>query len=139
VSRATAADLRREDEIAAVLARQWRCELRTLGKYSPVDRWAMRDGAVVAVVEIKARNVDSDRYPTVFLAARKWVALTLAAAELCVPALFVVGFHDGVFWLDLDDLADLKRPRLAGHAVPRCPNDLEPMHDVPVSAMRRAR
>src|SRR5688500_988415 len=91
----TAEDEQNENQVAAVLAREWGCEVRGFGHLAPIDWFAVRAGRLVGLLELKARTHASGRYPTVFLNLRKWLALQLAAVGTGVPGIFVVQFTDG--------------------------------------------
>lgn len=134
----TAGDRVREKEVAAALATQWHCELHPFGQLAPIDWFAVRDGRVVGLIELKARSHASDRFPTVFLSVRKWLALIMAENGMGVPAVFVVQFTDGIRWIRVADVS-AKQVRMGGVGFERdvkFHSAVEPMIDVPVSAMR---
>lgn len=130
---ATELDRANEDEIAALLGVAWGCDLRSFGAFAPLDWYAQRGGALVAVLELKCRTHPTDRYPTVYLAVRKWLALNLAAVGLDVPALFVVRFTDQVRYLRVG--AEAMPARILGRRDRGAPLDIEPIIEVPVEAM----
>jgi hypothetical protein len=90
-----------EREIAASLEAKWSCQLHKLAALSPVDYYAVRDGRIKSVIEIKDRAITSTQYETVFLSVRKWLSLLLASTGLNVPALYVVRFLDGIRWVNV--------------------------------------
>lgn len=134
---ATAADRQAEADVAAALGRAWGCELRAFGPLCPVDCYAVRDGRLAGLVEIKSRSHPSGAYPDVFLNVRKWLALTLGSAGLGVPALFAVRFTDGVFWVPVAEVD--ARPVVIGgcREQVKARSDVEPVILVPVAIMRR--
>jgi hypothetical protein len=90
---------------------------------------------MVGVLELKSRTHASDRYPTVFLNVRKWLALNLAAVGLGVPALFVVRFTDDVRWVRIGAVAGAVR--IAGcRSIVKATSDIEPVIQVPVPDMQ---
>lgn len=125
-----------EEEVAFRLADGWRCQVRSFGMLAPVDWYAIRDGRLVGVLELKSRPHPSSRFPTVFLNVRKWLALRLAATGLGVPDLFVVRFEDGIWWTPVSEI-DASRIQIAGctRSV-KSRSDVEPVIHVPVAAMR---
>lgn len=134
-ARETVADRENERDVAQHVARYCGWQLRSFGaQYSPIDYYAVSDGRIAAVIEIKCRTHAADTYPTVFFSWRKWSALTLAAAGLCCAALFVVRFADGDRWINVDDV-DPRWHEIRGWAVPRAVNDVEPLIHVPVADM----
>jgi hypothetical protein len=136
-ARATTLDNERERDVARHVAQYCGFQLRSFGaQFSPIDYYAVRDGRVAAVLEIKVRTHAADTYPTVWLSARKWLVLTLAAAGFCCAALFVVRFADGDRFVNLDDV-DPRWHELTGWTMPRAANDIEPLIHVPVATMER--
>ena len=124
-----------EHEVASMLEHAWHCEMRAFGPLSPIDYYALRDGRLVAVVEIKTRSHDAERYPTVFLNVRKWLALSLGQLGLGVPALYVVRFTDGIRWIRVDKI-DAKMTNIGGcRSIVKAASDIEPVIHVPVDAM----
>ena len=76
-----------------------------------------------------------DRYPTVFLNVRKWMALNLASVGLGVPSVFVVRFTDALCWCSVG--LSMGAVRIDGRRDRRKPSDIEPLIEVPVAEMRR--
>lgn len=129
-------DERSEGEIGKVIEKVWSCECRSFGKLSPVDWFFVRTGRLIGVGELKTRTHASDKYPTVFLNVRKWLALSLAANGLGVPAVFVVRFTDVVRWIGVADI-DASVARMGGCTkIVKSRNDIEPVIEVPVTAMK---
>jgi hypothetical protein len=131
----TDADREAEQAVADALASAWRCELHEFGRFSPIDRFAVRDGKILAVVEIKCYSIASDRFPTVKFSVRKWLALNLTSAGLGCQAIFVVRFTDGIKWAAVD-LIPTRDVAMRGHHRPRAAHDLEPLIQFPVTTMR---
>jgi hypothetical protein len=133
---ATAEDSRNELEVAAVLREVWGCELHRFGALSPVDWYSARDGRVSGLLELKSRTHRHDQYPTVFLNVRKWLALSMGAVGLGVPAGFVVRFTDGVAWIPIADV-DASRQRIGGcSGRVKSRSDVEPVIEIPVASLR---
>ncbi len=124
-----------ESEVAKLINLRWSCELREFGNLSPVDFYALRDGRLVGVLEVKSRRMPSTKYDTVFLNVRKWLSLQLAGAGLGCPALFVVKFDDKTKWINVQDV-DASKVRVGGcNRVVKSKSDIEPVIYVPISAM----
>jgi hypothetical protein len=133
----TSADEQSQEEVAGVLAAAWRCEIRSFGRLAPVDWFAVRDGRLIGLLELKTRTHAIATYPTVFLNLRKYLALVLGATGIGVPAIFVVRFTDGVLWQAVHAI-DARQTRLGGCLrVVKSRNDIEPVIEVPVASMRR--
>jgi hypothetical protein len=131
----------REDEqsertVAEQLESAWRCQCRSFGRLSPVDWFFVQDGRLVGIGELKTRSHASSKYATVFLNVRKWLALSLAAHGLGVPAVFVVRFTDQIKWISLADI-DARLCMIGGCSrTVKSRNDIEPIIEVPIDQMR---
>lgn len=84
--------LDREREVAQFLGGRWNCEFVKLPMQYRVDFAAVRDGSVVAFVEIKGRG---RQYPQMFLSLQKYLHGRQLAEFLDVPFLIVYAFADG--------------------------------------------
>lgn len=132
-----AADLANELRVATRLGQVWGCQVKPFAALSPIDWYAERYGRMVGVLEVKSRPHASDKFPTVFLAVRKYLTLLLAATAHNCPAVFVADLIDGIFWLPLARI-DGARVRIAGNmAVIRDASAIEPVIDVPIASMGR--
>lgn len=138
-------DERNEQKAAAILSAFFskrgggECQFRSFGKLSPVDWWVERSDRIVGFAELKCRSHASTTHPTVFLNVRKWLAMKMAAAGFGVPAVFVVRFTDGLFYIPIDEV-DVTRHKWRGCSKERdmrSKNDREPLIEVPVSDMYR--
>lgn len=119
------------DRLAAI----WRCSVHPFGRLCPVDFYAIRDGRLVGVLELKTRTHDAGRYPTVFLNVRKWLALTMAANGLGCPAVFVVRFTDSLRHIPVAEV-DAGQVRIGGtNRIVKSHTDIEPVIEVPIEAM----
>ena len=136
---ATKANSDLEKAVAKRLGELWKCKFLFLGHLSSTDRIVVRDGRPVAVAEIKCRSHDADRYPTVFMALRKWYELTRVAAALEIAAYYIVRFEGGeVRYIDVRTV-DPRGSRMWGRA-PRegAPHDQELIFEIPVEDMEIA-
>lgn len=133
---ATDHDKANEDFVAGLIERVWHCEVRPFGNLCPVDFYALRDGRMVAVLELKSRTVASTRYDSVFLNVRKWLSLVIAGVGLGCPAIFVVNFTDGLKYIRVDEI-DARSIRIGGCAkIVKSMTDIEPVILVPIQQMR---
>lgn len=133
----TEADEKNEREISEAISSNWGCECGSFGKLAPIDWYFVRDGRLVGIGELKTAGYVSTKYGNAILNVRKWLALSLASVGLGVPAVFVVRFEDGDFWVHLSDI-DAKNTRVMGlKKVMKSRNDREPCILVPVSTMCR--
>ena len=131
----TPEDERNEHDIADLINKQWRCDVRSLGKLAPIDWVFVRDGRLVGVGELKSRTHKRNKYPTVFLNLRKWLALSLATSGLGVPAVFVVKFTDQICWINIK-YVDASKIKIGGcRSMVKSRNDVEPVIEVPCDTM----
>lgn len=130
-------DKANEAETCKILSELWKCQIHPFGRLCPVDFYAVRDGRLVGVLELKSRTHPSTQYPTVFLNCRKWLALILAQTGLGCPAVFVVRFTDGLRYAPLAAI-DASRIRIGGTAqIVKSSTDIEPVIEVPVCKMKK--
>ncbi|WP_165253784.1 hypothetical protein, partial [Paludisphaera soli] len=106
------------------------------GRFNPIDWYALRDGRIVAYVELKTRSHGPDAFPTVFLNQRKWLALTMSFVYTAVPSIFAVRFAgDEVRWIEVDRI-DARRLEIAGcRQLVKARTDREPVIHVPIAEM----
>jgi hypothetical protein len=132
----SAMDRQHEREVSELISRVWKCELRPFGPLCAVDWYAIRDGRLAAILELKSRSHDSGKYPTVFLNVRKWFALYMGSIGLNVPAFFVVRFQDGVRWISLAEI-DARQHQMGGcRKIVKSHTDIEPIIHIPVEMMK---
>lgn len=133
----TAQDRASEEEVAAILAKRWQCDFGRFGHLSAIDWFVTRHGRLIGVAELKTRSHASTQYPTVWLNARKWLALQLLALGAGVQGTFVVRFTDGIFYTRLDAI-DARQMRVAGCSrMVKARSDIEPVIDIPVEILKR--
>jgi hypothetical protein len=133
--RATTETRYQQAAVAQELERSWSVEIRLFGPLCAIDFYALSAGKLAAVIEAKSRTHPYGRYPTVFLNVRKWLALTLAAHGLGVPALYVVRHTDGTHWTPVSDI-DASAVTMGGMSTPERYTDYEPVIHVPLSVLR---
>ena len=140
-----AGDLAIEDEVAAIVAKEWSKKHGEAGKLSvvhfaplsPIDWYAVRYDRMVGLLELKSPREEMGAHKNVLLNLRKWLALSLGSVGFGVPAIFVVRWNDGnVRWLPLRRI-DASRHRIGGcKRIVHSPHNIEPVIEVPVDSMR---
>jgi len=132
--------LARQRIVADRIAAEWKCAWGQMGPYSPFDVYLMRDKAIVSLVEIRTRR---DRtcgaFPTVLIDLDKWFSLMQAEIGLHLPALYVVAFTDGIWWVRIGSLPvnEFKINYRGRTDRPEAANDLSPVIEVPSMTFRR--
>lgn len=130
----TETDLRWQEAVGRRLHEVWGATLHSFGPMDEVDGWVERKGEVWAVCEIKRRRVPADRYPTIWVALRKWTSLMMIGQGFGVPGLFIVHYDDGIKWIEAKDCVRYKVV-IGGRDDRGVPNDHEPVIDVPVGEL----
>jgi hypothetical protein len=124
-----------EREVVELLEAKWGCEIKQFGKLCPIDFYALRDGRLVGVMELKSRTHAANKFPTVFLNVRKWISLVMAQQGLGVPALFVVKFSDQIMYQHISAI-DASAVRMGGTKEKvKSHTDVEPVIHVPIDSM----
>jgi len=132
-------DKQNEDEAAAAIEAAWRCELHKFGRLCPIDYYALRDGRMVGLLEVKSRTHPRGRYPTVFLNVRKWLVLRMGELGMAVPAIFVVKFTDGLYSIPIADV-DARRLSMGGtQERVKSDIDIEPVIEIPIPELKEIR
>ena len=131
-------DRKAQREIADALEKAWGCKVADFGGHaSEIDYYAHRGGNVLAVIEIKSRKHESDKYPTLYLSMRKWLALLMASIGMGAHPFFVAGYSDNVIrYINAYD-ADARNIKILGRTDRGAANDQEPIIEVPIKHMRR--
>lgn len=130
-------DKSNESEVAQMIGAAWGCEVRPYGMLSPVDWYAIRDGHVVANLELKSRTHDSQKYPTVMLNIRKWLALGLIQIGMGCPSIYVARLTDGVWWIRYDDIPTHDMRIGGASRIVKSKTDIEPIFYIPIASMRK--
>jgi hypothetical protein len=121
-----------EKEVAQMIEGRWQCDLYPFGRLCPVDFYAVRDGRLVGVLELKTRSHHSGRFPDVFLNVRKWVSLLMASHGLGVPAVFVVKFSDQIGYSLVNKISTNNISIAGCREVVKSHTDVEPVIHVSV-------
>lgn len=129
-------DRKREDEIADLISKEWKCEWGSMGIYSPFDKYFMRNNKLVAIAEIKDRkNRSSTSFDTIFLNLDKYFSLLLAEITMKIPSFYIVGLSDGIFYIKVGTItvSDLNTFVKGRVDRPNVANDIRPAIQIPVS------
>lgn len=133
---ATDKDRQNEAQVIAAIESKWRCKVHPFGKLCQVDFYALRDNRIVSVLELKSRTHERARYPDVFLNVRKWLALTLASMGMGCPAIFVVKFTDGIWFVPVNEIP-AGTVEMGGTArIVKSRSDIEPVFRVDVGLLK---
>lgn len=131
----TQEDLLNEGTVAEQIEKQWGGKVHKFPMFTPIDFWIEKDRRVVAVAELKTREVTTAAYDTIWLSVAKWLSLTLAATSLQVKALFIVKFIDETRYVPIGEI-DSTRVGIGRNSV-RGKETEEPVIHVPVKSMRK--
>jgi hypothetical protein len=133
----TPAQLVAEERLRRACERAMGIPLHSMPIMSVIDWFGIDNtGRKVACwVEGKCYSYASTEYPTALLSVTKYNALHAHSVIYQVPAYFVVGYTDGVRYIDVRHV-DPARPDVVTRRDMRHPSDTEPIIRVPVADMR---
>lgn len=100
------ADLARERQAVSVLCDLYKCKAIKLPISYGLDYSLIKDGRVMAMVEIKCRTNSSKAYDTIFVSVLKRLKALELRRAAGVPTLFAPCFTDGVFVIDFNEKPD---------------------------------
>jgi hypothetical protein len=92
-------DLSNEKDVANYLADKWSCVFKKLPISYNVD-WLLINNSETpkAFAELKCRNNESIKYPTLLLSLSKWMKGKELGKELNIPFIVIVRWTDGVYF-----------------------------------------
>jgi hypothetical protein len=131
----TEEDERSEQGVAKILEKYWSVQIKSFGKLSVIDWYAIRQERLVGLIELKTRYHDVSKFPTVFLNVRKWLALLMGSNGIGVPSIFCVRWQNCIKYINIGDI-DATRVKIGGcKKIVKSRNDIEPVIEVPISEM----
>lgn len=129
--------IRGEAVVAEVLADAWRCEVRETPLRAFYDLELDRNGRTVAIVEVKTRRFEAERYAETYLPLEKWYRLVDISRALEVAGIFVANFTDEIRFIDVLKI-DARRHEVCGRTDrPYMRHDISTKILVPVAEMGR--
>lgn len=131
-------DLETERRVMGFVESHWSCSLVKQQQFDPMDYVAVRDDKTVAWVEVRKRNIPSNKYKEIFMGYEKFQKLSLAARALYIPCVFFVVFTDAMMWVDLTRVMPKTRFASRGAMKHKRATDNERSVLIPVSSMRLA-
>jgi hypothetical protein len=132
----TQEDRTEQSEVARVLSDAWDCKIHSFGELAPIDWYAVRHGRLIGLCELKRRHHDVEKYETVFLNLRKWLALICAESGVGVRSVFVVKWNNATRWILASEI-DASMIRIGGCSkIVKSVNDIEPCVLIPVDCMK---
>jgi hypothetical protein len=101
----TQRDIDLENDVANELAKSWNCTHGSMGKFTSFDKFMIRDGKPVALVEIRVRaNSSFDKFPNAILDMDKFLSLIVAEITLKLPCFYVLKYTDGIYYVRIGEL-----------------------------------
>lgn len=123
-------DLEKELAIMDYVAEKWECDFKKLPMSYKVDFIIFRGNLVKALVEIRRRHVDFNKYPDgIFMSLGKFTTGTHYKRIMGVPFFFVVQFTNGLYYVELEDQYNVV---WGGRGQLRDPADVEPLMLIPL-------
>jgi hypothetical protein len=132
-------DLENERTVAGMVETRASWKLIKQQKIDPMDYLAVKDGKTVALVEMRKRKMNHDKWPEgIFFNKDKFDKLVGIAWQWWIPAILMLTFDDGVFMVDLTKVI---RPKVTrgdrGNPDHKRETDNDPVVLIPVNAVRR--
>jgi hypothetical protein len=128
-------DKENEEAVCKLLSEKWKCEIHPFGRLCPLDFYALKDGRLVGVLELKSKSYPHDKYKVAYLNVRKWLALVLAENGLGCPGIFVVKFSNEVRFIPVAKV-NASKVKIGGcKEIVKSHTDIEPVIEVPVMSM----
>ena len=100
-------DLMRESAVAKELCKQWKCDGKKYSTAHHLDYKLTRGNQLMALCEIKCRNVHSYDYDTYMISYNKIKNARTISREQRVPAFIVVHYEDDIQYFDVEELPNL--------------------------------
>lgn len=91
-------DLANENYIKDLLAIAWDAKLHKLPRSYYVDWMITKKGEAKGFAELKCRNNDRCKYPTLMLSMHKWMHGKELASEIGGSFIIIVRWNDGTFY-----------------------------------------
>lgn len=132
------ADRLAEARVSALFSEAWNGTIIRMPPLARVDRLMLVNGAPRAWLEIKCRNHDFGKYDTYMLSADKFYGMLNLAKETKVPALLVVGYFDGIVWVNTGEVGGLRIFK-GGRTDRNDPKDIEKVVKIPLVKFQRLR
>jgi len=102
----TAADLSREAKVMHTAAEKWQCDYLKLPLSYRLDFALIRNNRLVALAEIRVRNVTASKYPTIIFSVNKRAKANQLSDQIKVPSFFVVKYDDEIRYIDFAETPD---------------------------------
>ena len=118
-------DLKKEKSLSDMISKSWRCELQKLQPRDPFDYAAVRDGKVVAFVEMKNRTNEYGRYDTYMISMTKLMHAKNIKEATDIPSILAVKWTDSVGWVKLNNITT--HVTMGGRFDRNDPQDVEPV------------
>jgi len=102
----TDADLSREAKVMQTAAEKWNCDYMKLPLSYRLDFALVRRNKLVALAEIRVRNVKAETYPTIIFSVNKRAKANELSDQTKVPSFFVVQYDDEIRYIDFAETPD---------------------------------
>jgi hypothetical protein len=129
----TDGDLANEASIAKSIAIAFNCEVKKLNKFNQFDYAAIRNGKIVAFLEVKRRKCHSTKYKTIILSLTKVLLAHQIYSATNVETFFVVRWNDKTGICSIVDKFDVS---IGGRVDRGDPSDIEPVCHINVGKFR---
>ena len=115
-----------QEKFASRVERYWGVKCTRMKDKSRLDYAIEKDGFLSAWIELKCRSHVFGTFPEYMIELKKWNALRDYTATTNLKAFIGVGFTDGDFWVNLDDISEW-RVAYGGRTDRNCKKDVGSM------------
>jgi len=129
----SALDIKHELSVKSLLEERWGMVLQKLPVTYNLDYMGTRDGVLLSWIEIKARNITIDQYPSIMLSLTKFLKGIELYTLTKAPFIFVVKTVDGLYYHTYDPQLTYPIEYGGRTTQTRTPVDREPVVQIPSS------
>ena len=131
----TKKDLENEVSLSGFVSKQWNCTMQKLQPRDHFDYAAVRDGEVVAFIEMKTRSNKMQHYPTYMISMTKVINAGITNAATGIPCFLVVRWVDHVGYVNMSNVKSTVK--MGGRTDRSDPQDVEPVCHIDIGLFKK--
>lgn len=128
-------DLRNELSLSNIVSKQWKCTMQKLQPRDHFDYAAVRNGEVVAFIEMKTRSNKMQHYPTYMISMTKVINASITGISTGLPCFLVVQWVDGVGYVNMGNVKTTVK--MGGRTDRSDPQDVEPVCHIDIGLFKK--
>jgi len=131
----TKEDLAKEASLGSLISKRWRCTMQKLQPRDHFDYAAVREGRVVAFIEIKNRTNKMSQYSTYMISMTKVINATMTTIATGIPCFLVVRWIDKTGYINIGNVDTTVT--MGGRVDRSDPQDVEPVCHIDIRDFKR--